>query len=84
MTFLNLDVSKMEILHYFLDLVYTLEDPELESNSLKGSHYHLWVKKYKNVSIVINALCYLVPYRGLTFMCLILYIFTLQYALLII
>ena len=44
MIFFNLDISKMEILHYFLDLVHTLEDPELEPSSSKGSHYHLWVK----------------------------------------
>ena len=47
MKIFNLNISKREILIYFLDLVYTvgvmkiLGDFELESNSVKASHYHL-------------------------------------------
>ena len=50
MKIFNLNISKREILIYFLDLVYAmgvlkiLGDFELESNSLKASHYHSTVK----------------------------------------
>ena len=50
MKIFNLNISKREILIYFLDLVYTvgvmkiLGDFELESNSVKASHYHSRVK----------------------------------------
>ena len=50
MKFFNLNISKREILIYFLDLVYAmgvlkiLGDFELESNCLKASHYLSRVK----------------------------------------
>lgn len=57
--FFNLDVNKREFLNYFLDLVHTvevmeiLEDPEIESNSLKCSHYQFRIK-IKKLSMSIN------------------------------
>lgn len=58
-----------------------LEDPELELNSLKCSHYHFKIKaqKYTNG----YKICQLALYRGIPFVCLMLDVFILQYALLI-
>lgn len=50
MKIFNLNISKKEILIYFLDVVYTmgvmkiLGDFVSESNSLEASHYHSRVK----------------------------------------